>query len=278
MSMEIVAPETVTSKVGELPPMPDAAAMVLKLLSEPDTTAEDLQRVIELDPGLTTSVLRLVNSALFHLPRQISTLSHAIMLLGFLRLRSLTLASIVAGLKGLIPPAAAHTRDTIWEHSVSVALAARALAAKAGLAWSEEAFVGGLLHDSGRLLLLAYDPEKYASLLRSSAGCLPSPEEEKELFGVDHQQLGGLLLTEWNLAPQLVSVVGQHHGAVTLEGPHAALTALVVGADRLMEADCSEEPPREALAVLGFDVDRMQPLAEEIREIVHEERGGLMSL
>ncbi|HHN75166.1 MAG TPA: HDOD domain-containing protein [Acidobacteria bacterium] len=278
MPMTTLTPDQVASRIGELPPMPAAASKVLKLLNEQETTGEDLRKVIETDPGLTTSVLRLVNSALFNLPQRITTLSHAIMLLGFLRLRSLTLASVVAGLKGLIPPAAAQARDVVWEHSVNVAVAARALSTRANLAWSEEAFVAGLLHDTGRMVLLVCEPDAYVAMIQAGEGTLPDPPQEQERIGLDHQQVGRLLLGSWNLAPQLVSAVGGHHGNDFQADDHGALVALVGLADRLMSMRPRLEEARQPAKHLGFDVDRLEELQQEIRETVHDERGELLAL
>ena len=267
-----------TVKTPVLPPMPQAAAKVLKLLNCQDTTAEHLRQVIETDPALTTSVLRLVNSALFSLPKQISTLSHAIMLLGFLRLRSLTLASVVAGLKDLIPPSVAEKRDRLWEHSVNTALGSRHLADRAGLAWSEEAFVAGLLHDVGRFVLLASRPEEYSDLLDKHQGGMPTGKQEIEALGENHEQVGGELMSLWNLAPQLVAVVSAHHGDQVAEGEHAALVSLVALADRLVDEIGVDEDPRPAAALLEIDEQELEVLSQEIRQVVREERGGLLAL
>ncbi|MDQ7007259.1 MAG: HDOD domain-containing protein [Acidobacteriota bacterium] len=278
MPMTTLTPDQVASRIGELPPMPAAASKVLRLLNEKETTGEDLRKVIETDPGLTTSVLRLVNSALFNLPQRITTLSHAIMLLGFLRLRSLTLASVVAGLKELIPPAAAQARDAVWEHSVNVAVAARALSVKANLAWSEEAFVAGLLHDTGSMILLVCEPDAYVAMLQSCEGELPEPEQERERLGLDHQQVGRLLLGNWNLAPQLVAAVGGHHGDEFEESEHGALVALVALADRMMSHGTALEACGLAATRLGFDTAQLGQLRDETMETVHEERGELLTL
>ncbi len=261
-----------------LPPMPRAAAKVLKLLNRPDTTAEDLRLIIETDPSLTTSVLRLVNSALFNLPKQISTLSHAIMLLGFLRLRSLTLASVVAGLKDLVPPQVAEKRDLIWEHSVNTALGARHLAERAGLAWSEEAFVAGLLHDVGRLVLLAQRPQEYAAFLDDFPGGMPTSIEERKSLGESHEDVGGELLRQWNLAPQLIATVSSHHGSQVFEGEHAALISVVALADRVVDTICVNEDPLPAAALLEFDEETLEAISDEIRLSVKKERGGLIAL
>ncbi len=276
--MSATVKDSPTQSVVDLPPMPQVAAKVLAALKGQDTTADDLHHIIEMDPAMTASVLRLVNSAMFNLPKQISTLSHAIMLLGFLRLRSLTLATVVAGVKNLVPPQAAEKRDRVWEHSVNTALGARHLAERAGLAWSEEAFVAGLLHDIGRLILLARRPDEYTALMDATTTGMPLPEQEEAVLGENHEQVGAELLTRWNLAPQLSAAVGRHHGNRPTEGEHAALISLVALAERLVDEEGLTEDPQPAAEYLGYSVEGLETMADEIRATVREERPGLLAM
>jgi HD-like signal output (HDOD) protein len=259
----------------QLPPMPQAASRVLELLNHPETTAEDLRRVIETDPGLTTAVLRLVNSALFNLRQHISTVSHAITLLGFLRLRSLTLATVVAGLKSIVPGSAADVRDRIWEHSVNTAIGARWLTDKLSLAWSEEAFVCGLLHDCGRFLLLARQPHAYVALCEPGQP-LPTSEQELKVLGVDHQQLGSALLERWNQAPQIIEVVRDHHGTDP-SGSHAQLVSVIALVDRVVE-DGVRKGAYEAAELLDIPADSLSDLRHDLMKAAHEQRHELLSL
>jgi putative nucleotidyltransferase with HDIG domain len=259
----------------ELPPMPQAASRVLDLLNQPDTTAEDLRRVIETDPGLTTAVLRLVNSALFNLRQHISTVNHAITLLGFLRLRSLTLATVVAGLKSIAPGSAADVRDRIWEHSVNTAIGARWLADKMSLAWSEEAFVCGLLHDCGRFLLLARQPHAYVALCEPGHP-LPSSAQERKVLGVDHQELGSALLQRWNQAPQIIEVVREHHTEEPA-GDHAQLVSVVALVDRVTE-DGIRKGAYAAAERLGIESSSLSDLRHDLMKAAHEQRHELLTL
>ncbi len=277
MPGKLVTPGTLAERMNALPPMPRAAGTVLRLLESADTTADDLRRVIETDPALTGTVLRLVNSALFGLPQRISTLSHAIMLIGFLRLRSLTLTTVAAGLRGLIPPAAADEQALIWEHSVDTALGARVIAERLGFGWSEEAFVAGLLHDVGRLVLLAFQVDEYQGLVDPGRGSLPTPEEELALLGMNHEQVGRELLSRWNLAPQLVEITGRHHGDVEPAEAHRELAALVMVADRLL-GSASHEDPAGPAAVLGIGREELVRLAAEVQREVADARSVLLAM
>jgi putative nucleotidyltransferase with HDIG domain len=268
-----------TARVGALPPMPRAAARVLALLRDPDASAEQMGRVIETDPALTAAVLRLVNSALFSVASPVTSLSRALVLIGFLRLRSLTLATVTAGLRDLVPPAAADSRDCIWEHSVNVALGARAIAGRLGFDWSEEAFIAGLLHDCGRLVLLARMTSEYHRLVSSlQPGTLPHPEEERSTLGLDHTEIGAALLRHWHLPEELAGLIERHHVEdVGADASNPELLAVVMLADRLLktEPDPALVPPARCLNIAPGDLFK---LGLEIPHEVAEARASLLAL
>jgi HD-like signal output (HDOD) protein len=269
-------PGALAARVGSLPPMPRAAARVLALINDPDASAEQIGRIIETDPALAGAVLRLVNSALFGLSQPVASLSQALVLIGFLRLRSLMLATVAAGLKDLIPPIAADARDRVWEHSVTIGLGARALAQRLGFEWGEEAFVSGLLHDCGRLVLLARCPE-YLQVLRTSERNLPPPEQERQALGVEHAEVGAALLEHWKQSQALVLSARLHHGEAPPEGLFQPLVAIVMLSELLLENPKPPEPC-EASRVLGLSAADLPVIAEVITREVAEARASLMGL
>ena len=270
-----VSAAEVASHMGQLPPMPQVAGRVLALLESTEATSTRLQKVIESDPALTAAVLRLVNSAMFSLPNKIGTLSHAITLIGFLRLKSLTMATIIAGVKGIIPERAALRRDQIWEHSVNVALAARVLAERQHHSWSEEAFLAGMLHDCGRLVLLAQLTDEYMRLM--DGALLPSLTDEQATLGLDHQQVGAALLRQWGLSDQLVTACSSHHGDAGLSCPYPDLLATVMLADRMMPGEPPEDPVPPARR-LGFEADEIDQLTQLVRHRAVEMRTEFLAL
>lgn len=273
----MATPEAIAARIASLPTMPEVAHRALDLLRDPDTSADELRRVIESDPSLAASVLRLANSSLFGPARPTASLTHAIVLIGFSRLRSLTLATVVSGLRGLVPERASAERDLIWLHSVNTALAARALSVRAGLQWSDEAFVAGLMHDCGRQVLLSLHTDEYRELIFAAHGDMPTIDAERDRLGITHEEAGGALMRQWKMAPQLVLSVSSHHGPQSFEGPHGAMLALVALADRLMEPGLGESPAAPAeyvgLSVADFDVMR-----REIQREISDSRLELLAL
>lgn len=270
-------PGALALRVTTLPPMPRTAASVLQLTNDPRCSAEQMSRVIESDPALAGAVLRLVNSATFGTCQPVASLAQAVVLIGFLRLRSLMLATIAAGLRDMIPPAAGAARDRAWEHSVDTALAARAIARRLGLGWHEEAFAGGLLHDCGRLVLLAQRPAAYLQLVNRLHGALPDPVHEHEELGMDHAEVGGALLRAWNQAPQLCDAAEHHHDGHELDSPHACLVDIVVVADHLFEKEPGE-PVRRAAERIGITEATLAVLPAEIAQEVAEQKTALLGL
>ncbi|GAB4368034.1 MAG: hypothetical protein Kow0062_00940 [Acidobacteriota bacterium] len=277
MKAMMMIPEAYAARLETLPTMPEPAQRVLAMLKDPTTTAQDLQNVIEHDQSLAASVLRLANSSLFAPRQRVANLSLAIMRIGFFRLRSLVLTTVVSGLRSLVPGKATAQRNQLWQHSVRAALAARTLAECLGLEWSEEAFVFGLLHDCGRQVLLALETDDYIALMSESENDLPLPERERIMLGVTHEEIGAALMKQWNMPRALIVTCGSHHGDQQFEGPDSAVVALIALADRIVSPENGEsiEP---AAAALGIEPDQVEPLVEAVQRTIHEHGDDLMAL
>jgi len=216
MSMTIspemeLAWEGVLSKVRSFPTLPMVVNKINELVSQPETSAKDIEVVIAKDQVLTGKLLRLVNSPFYGFPQKVTTISRAVGIIGFEALRNLVFSSSVVNLfrsqgTSIFRPA------EFWKHSVGTALAAKELARHLGERQVEEFFVGGLIHDIGKLVHEEYfgDPFKQACSLALSNDILLR-EAEQEIMHFTHDQTGGLLLGQWNLPPKVVAMVRFHH-------------------------------------------------------------------
>ncbi len=277
MKAMMMIPEAYAARLETLPTMPEPAQRVLRMLKEPTTTAQDLQHVIERDQSLAASVLRLANSSLFAPRQRVANLSMAIMRIGFFRLRSLVLTTVVSGLRSLVPGKATSQRNQLWQHSVRTALAARTLADRLGLEWSEEAFVFGLLHDCGRQVLLALETDDYLELMAEHDERLPLPARERNKLGVTHEEIGAALMKQWNMPRSLIITCGSHHGDQQFEGPDSAVVALIALADRIVSPENSESLEPAATA-LGIEHEQLEELTEAIQQTIHEHGGELVDI
>lgn len=223
--------ETLVRQVRDLPALPDAVTRVMRLTNDPRAGASDVARALASDQALTARILKLANSAFYGGTRRIGTVSEAVVTLGMRTTRNLAMAT---GCQEMLEGAVAGyalPRGALWQHSLACATAAQALALRAGFRHAEEAFVAGLLHDIGKVVLNTYLKEQFVRvLLRASAGDVTFNEAEREILGFDHAEAGARLLERWNLPAPLVTAVRFHH-APTQAGDASPLPRLVHVAD-----------------------------------------------
>jgi HD-like signal output (HDOD) protein len=206
----------------DLPPMPAAAARALRLARDPDTTTDELARVVLTDPALAARVLTMSRSVLYLRRNPPRSLHEAIVTVGFQGLRRILMAASARS---------AYSADdtiaqTLWAHSLATALAADELTkplGDVGTPGGGDAFIAGLLHDIGRLIFHLADPKGYAQLGTYDA------EKERELFGATHDLAGACVAEIWELDDVIVKAILGHHG----EGGRSELASIVGRADRI---------------------------------------------
>ena len=190
------------------------AMKVLRTCNEPGVCANDLNRVIALDPVLTGRVLQLVNSAYYGLPSKVNSLTRAIILLGLNTVKNLVLSFAVFEVFSRHDAFRVFSADRFWEHSLAAAAAARLLAERSGLplAEREEHFVAGLMHDIGKIPLNHLFPDAYRQAVReASAGGCGIRSGEKKWIGADHCRVGLMIARKWELSEELSAALAAHH-------------------------------------------------------------------
>ena len=190
------------------------AVKVLRTCNEPNTCANDLNRVISFDPVLTGRVLQLINSAYYSLPSKVNSLTRAIILLGLNTVKNLVLSFAVFESFSKHDTFRVFSADDFWTHSLSVAAAAKLLSIQHGvsLAEREDYFVGGLMHDIGKIPLNHLFPDEYRQAAELALGSGQAMRfGEQAVIGIDHCEVGDIIAQKWQLSPALAAALGRHH-------------------------------------------------------------------
>ena len=266
---------------GDLPAMPVVAAKVMQLVEDEKVTAVELARIVASDPAVAARIMKISNSPLYGCQRQNQTLPGAIMLMGFNTLKSLV---VVAYLKDVFKPVGL-TEKMLWEHSFGAGLAARLIASDIREVNPEEAFLAGLLHDIGKLIMHNHDRQKFQMVIEryyNEGICFV--EAEKTVYPYTHAELGGCVLKKWNFPEVLVKAVTQHHTfacSSTEDHYQQSMTAITSLAnlfciklgigerDPLTELDLTEEP---AARQLKLDNDRLTRLLDNFAETYERDK------
>jgi putative nucleotidyltransferase with HDIG domain len=222
----------IISRLKDLPTLPQVVARIMQIVSNPMTSAADLNEVIAVDQALTAKVLRLANSAYYGFPKEITTIPQAVVILGFNTIRNLALSVSVHKMLFEGKERTHFSPREFWKHSVGTAVASKLLAKRIGFKAEENAFTAGLLHDIGKSLLERVDHAAFIACIEASRETKRALwEVEQERLGVDHAALGGRLAENWNLPGDLRGAIERHH--LPGEGALDPLVASVHAADML---------------------------------------------
>lgn len=275
-----MTPQELIQNLGDLPPLPQVATRVIRLSANADTSSDDLQAIIGTDQALSAQLLKVANSAMFGRVREVTTLTQAILTLGFSAARSVVLAASVKNLFSRGP--AGVQERLLWEHALVTGLTGSSFCQAVDHPAAEEVFLAGLMHDIGKCVLSLKFPEGYSSLLRRIQG-----EEteglglELDAFGFDHAMVGEALLRAWNIGDSIQSVVRWHHNPAQSPMEHQTIVALValgnqVATDLQVGLDMPDALTRathEALDILRLDDKTYQEHRTAALEALERDKG-----
>jgi HD-like signal output (HDOD) protein len=198
----------------QLPTLPSVVTKVLNLLSNPKVSAKKIGEVISTDISLSSKTLKIVNSAFYGFPKRISTITQAVVILGFNTIKSAVFGVAVINAFNKYSKNPVIDYNEFWTHSVSVGAASRVLAKRCGYDLIEEAFIGGIIHDVGKLILSQFSTNTYQKVMEEAEKKDESysfSDIERKYLDYDHSEIGHYLVEKWNFPENLSSVIKYHH-------------------------------------------------------------------
>lgn len=249
----MITEASVRLRVKTLPSLPTTVVAMGQAVADERCTVDRILGILAKDPPLSATMLRLANSVMYAGDQRVTDLRTAVLRLGFDAMLNLgRTAAIIRSFRG-----ATHLDVLrLWQHSVAVGMTAKGICRLLkNRAMEESAFLGGLLHDIGKIALDRCFPEDYAPVVAAIREGSVSYEAEKEILGLTHADVGGMLAVNWSFADLLVEVIQDHHAPK----PGAFLSNLINLSDLLVRARLPNSPADETLA---FSIEELPAFHE----------------
>ncbi|NLB64217.1 MAG: HDOD domain-containing protein [Fibrobacter sp.] len=261
----------ITKEISELPALPDVILKSNALLSNPRSSITELGAVISSDQIIAAKIIRVVNSALYGFPGRISSINHALVILGFSAVKNILLTTAILSNFNLKQEIHGFSMQSFWRHSLATGCVAQVLALHTLQKNPDEAFVAGLLHDIGKIILTQTLPEKFYKAVEIAHNRnILIAQSEKEIFGFDHSIVGKLLAEKWNLPENLQATIAYHHHPQTLS-PHSDLIKIVHAADIIARGLLIGHPGDKSIPIMDIKTwEHLNINDKEIDEILIE--------
>lgn len=264
----------VVLKSVELPVLPSTAQKVLSLMSDPDISIEKVKRIIGSDPALAAKILKVANSAFYGGFRNIQNLSQAILRLGLNSVRNIVIATSLKNVYkrfGL-------TEKLLWEQMIGSAMASNLLARQTRRADAEDAFIGGLLHDIGKVVINNEYPEAYARVMEKVYNdAVPFSIAEKEVFRFSHREVGAAIVKKWGFPESIEKLLRyfDDNDLVSKDRNMFNLVSIILMSDRLCQKfgmGWRKSPEMNVdfgnlSEILGLNDERMNDIFEKVQEV-----------
>ncbi|CUU10369.1 MAG: HDOD domain-containing protein [Fimbriimonadales bacterium] len=210
--MELSALSIRVARTPGLGMLPQITSQILRMVDNPNASPRQIGALIERDPGLASKLLKTANSAYYGSPGKIKTVSQAISVMGLSAVRSVVVSQAYQQMTAVRGASKRFDRLAFWQHSLATASAARVLAKLKGYRDPEEAFLAGLMHDAGRLVMDRFLPNEFDQICTLALErVIPLIEAEREVLGYTHVEIGDMLAEQWNLPDGLRTAIRMHH-------------------------------------------------------------------
>jgi putative nucleotidyltransferase with HDIG domain len=263
--------EAIVKKTKNLPALPQVTTKLLEVFDDSKSQAKDVGRIIEGDQSLASQILKQVNSPFYGFSGRISSLKHAVVIMGFNAVKNLAIGFSIAKMSrnGTV---SVLDMEKFWEHSLGVGVGARSIGKEIEYPCPEELLAAGLLHDIGKIILSDSFPDEYRKVLEAVE---ESAEEiyqsEKKVFATSHAEVGEWFTRE-NRFPPILRACVKHHHAPSEQSSNEYVEAIkaVYVADQLCRVEgigwSDENNNRETIKDVCKDIG----LTDEAREKVIE--------
>jgi len=264
-------------KLESFPGLPKTGAKILALLEEPKTSADEIEKILKYDPGLTENFLKLANSTYFGIPSKVTSVKQAIVLLGFKRLKQIVLATCTSDVMGKAVPGYDLQSGELWRHSIAVSNVAVALAKYKNLTEPNDIFTPGLLHDIGKLVLGWFVKEHFKVINQLRSNGIHLVVAENMVLGTDHAEIGAQILAQWSFPPIVVNAVRVHHNLELLHNKNMQNDLLYLA--NIFCQKNGESFPKAANSGsinpalkerLGIEPDKLESISNQIAKLVDD--------
>ncbi|MBC2713215.1 MAG: HDOD domain-containing protein [Desulfosarcina sp.] len=274
----------IISNTASLPAMPEVMIKVQQMIKHPGTSPAQLAKIIETDPAMVAGILKVANSAYYGFRGKVSTIQHASALFGTRRLAELITAMSAGGVLGKAMEGYGLKAGDMWRHSIAVACTAGEIAAAVGSDAPDSAYMAGLLHDIGKIIL---DPHVRKRKVLFDHYYSTHPEKtvqdaERDILGFDHAVIAAILCENWNL-PRSISFGIRHHHQPSAAGDHQ-LSHIVHLADYITiqaglgcagKASC-QDLDEASRSMVPLDPETLRTAAEKARRYMESLTGRLL--
>jgi putative nucleotidyltransferase with HDIG domain len=228
-------------RIREIPTLPSIVFELNKLLQDPDTSVARISQTIEKDQATALKILKLVNSAFYGLKSKVSEIRSAVIMLGFNAVRNAIVSvSAIEAFANKIKLPDFDITD-FWKHSLAVAVTSKSIAYSTRLNSPDNCFVGGLLHDVGKVIMAQYFQNLFAAVWTASKReSISFYEAEQKLIPTNHAMIGARLASRWQLPPGLVEAIQWHHDCHF--EPQNAEVALIIHLANTIVNSYNEDP------------------------------------
>ena len=267
--------QKLATAVDKMPAFPKSVQKILEMSRNVATTPKDLIQVIDKDPVMTVRILKIVNSAYYNLPKQITSINHAAVFLGINTIKNLALS--IAAI-GMLPKSndAGFDMQQYLLHSLATAGIAKQLALDLDDVDPMDCFIAGLLHDFGKVVFAQFMPDQFREALAHSKKSGESLHQAlQRSIGADHAVVGAMLVEKWHFAPSLVEAIRSQHGP---QMRSSSIAACVFAANQISKKlhygqggnPCIEEFPASVESRLGGNLAQVMDKLGDLTQIFEE--------